>query len=129
MKLIKWIILTFMLTVIFPVTAAPILNITAEPIGQTLSQEQVKKVIMMAALNRGWQLTELAEGQFKAVLDIRKHQAIVRIDYTDSNYSITYLDSTNLKAKNGQIHKNYNNWITNLSNDIKRFAIQISLTD
>jgi|GEM_PF-4496609 len=70
MKLIKWIILTFMLTVIFPVTAAPILNITAEPIGQTLSQEQVKKVIMMAALNRGWQLTELAEGQFKAVLDI-----------------------------------------------------------
>lgn len=129
MNFIKWMFAIALLSMSLTLSAAPILNVSEEPIGQTLTQEQVKKVIMMAGINRGWNLTEVADGQFKAVLDIRKHQAVVQIDYTDSHYSITYLDSTNLKAKNGQIHKNYNNWINNLSNDIKRFAIQSTMSE
>ncbi|MGP9803099.1 hypothetical protein [Rheinheimera sp. NSM] len=124
MKFLHYVLALILLVSVPAVTAAPIENITDAPIGHELNIEQIKKAVLLAGSGRGWQMKETTDGQIEAVLNIRKHQAIVRIDYNLHSYSITYVDSTNLKAKNGQIHKNYNNWVNNLNNDIKKYLQQ-----
>jgi hypothetical protein len=39
---------------------------------------------------------------------------VVDIFYTATTYSIQYRSSINLDESGGQIHKNYNGWISNL---------------
>jgi hypothetical protein len=50
--------------------------------------------------------------------NLRRHQAVVEILFDTESYSITYLDSTNLKYDGAEIHQNYNSWVRNLSNAI-----------
>jgi hypothetical protein len=45
---------------------------------------------------------------------LRTHTAVVDIFYTATTYSIQYRSSINLDESGGQIHKNYNGWISNL---------------
>ncbi|TOO24649.1 hypothetical protein CGH40_22300, partial [Vibrio parahaemolyticus] len=40
--------------------------------------------------------------------------------YNNKYYSIIYLNSVNLKASDGKIHRNYNRWVNNLNVDIQR---------
>jgi len=47
------------------------------------------------------------------------HLAVVEIEYDERAYSIRYRDSTNLEAKDGQIHPAYNQWIENLDKAIR----------
>lgn len=63
-------------------------------------------------------MTEKAPGHIVGTLRLRSHQAVVDILYYTEIYSITYLDSLNLKYDGKSIHKNYNSWIQNLSNGI-----------
>jgi len=42
----------------------------------------------------------------------------VDIPYSPSSYSITYRASTGLNEKDGNIHRNYNGWIQNLTRGI-----------
>lgn len=71
-------------------------------------------------------MNEEKPGVFKAVLDLRSHQAVVQIDYTTKAYSITYLDSTDLIDRKGRMHKNYYRWINNLKSDIDKLLLQYS---
>ena len=49
------------------------------------------------------------------------YSASVTITYTRKSYSIQYLSSTgNLQYGPGEIHENYNNWVKNLDNAIRR---------
>ena len=128
MKLLPYLFLLTLLMLAPATMAAPIENITDASVGHELSIEQVKKAVLLAGTGRGWLMKETADGQIEAVLNIRKHQAIARIDYSVQSYSITYVDSTNLKAKNGQIHKNYNKWINNLNSDIKKYLQQYAFS-
>ena len=56
--------------------------------------------------------TDLADNGFRA------HTAVVEIPYSSSTYSIKYRSSVNLKESGGNIHKNYNGWIQNLTRGI-----------
>jgi hypothetical protein len=99
-------------------SAARVLNFENVPITAKLSVDQVKKGIIKAGMPRGWKMKESGPGELTALIHVRTHTAIVTINYSAESYSITYKDSTNLKYKNGKIHRAYNNWVTNLKNDI-----------
>ena len=100
----------------------PIFNVTDAPVtsasGKPLTNDQVKQALIRAGAGLGWIMKEAGPGKLTANLAVRKHTAQVEIPYSSKSYSITYKDSTNLDAADGQIHKNYNGWIQNLSKSI-----------
>ncbi|WP_394126530.1 hypothetical protein [Vibrio hepatarius] len=102
----------------------PVMNVEDTPVGYNLQSKQVKMAIMQAATNRGWVVEEVSPGEFNAKLHVRSHYAEVKIPFNSKFYSILYLNSDNLRAEDGKIHRNYNRWVNNLNVDIKR---QLSL--
>lgn len=91
------------------------------PPGKTLTLEQVRKEIITAGIAAGWEMKDSKPGEILATLNIRSHQAIVAIPYTNKDYSILYKDSSNLKydAQAQTIHKNYTGWIQKLDTTIR----------
>lgn len=83
------------------------------------TEAQVRSAIMNAGVERRWMMKEEGKGVIVARQQVRNHNAEVRINYNESTYSITYSNSTNLEAANGQIHRNYNRWVRNLDKSIK----------
>ncbi|CDL82346.1 hypothetical protein [Xenorhabdus szentirmaii] len=83
------------------------------------SLPDVKKAILEAGQKRKWVMTEVSPGVINGYLKNRDHDAQIRINYTNKNYSINYVTSHNLKAHNGKIHRNYNRWVNNLDKDIQ----------
>jgi hypothetical protein len=101
---------------------APILNIADAPVtsasGKALSSDDVKRAIVRAGAALGWQMKVDGPGRISATLAVRKHTAAIAIPYSARSYSITYKSSTNLDEADGEIHRNYNSWIQNLSKGI-----------
>jgi hypothetical protein len=98
----------------------PILNVNDAPIvsAKPVPAAQVKSAIMTAGTSLGWQMAEVSPGLIQGTLNLRKHTAIVDIPYSATKYSIVYKSSINLDEKDGQIHRNYNSWVQNLSKKI-----------
>jgi len=103
-------------------TTAPIQNMTNNPVasasGKQLSSEEVRGAIVRAGAALGWRMKDEGPGRLSATLDLRSHEAVVDIPYSTTSYSITYRSSTGLNEKDGNIHKNYNGWIQNLTRGI-----------
>ncbi|OED84854.1 hypothetical protein BCS93_04405 [Vibrio breoganii] len=102
----------------------PIMNIENTPIAYSLKIEQVKSAILQAAISRGWTIEDKSASELTAKINVRSHYAEVKIPYNEKHYSIIYVDSSNLKAESGNIHRNYNRWVNNLNLDIQK---QLSL--
>ena len=104
-------------------TLAPIQNVQGSPVitasGKAASMQDVQQAIMRAGSALGWQITPVKPGQLTGQLFLRSHQAIVDITHDTKQYNITYKDSVDLGAKDGQIHKNYNGWVQNLDRGIR----------
>ena len=105
-------------------TMAPILNLNNEilptdPNGSTHTQDDVQKAILRACNDRGWSAQVENEGVIQASIIVRRHSAKVKIQYTNSTVSISYVDSTELKYKGDRIHRNYNRWVANLYHSIQ----------
>lgn len=98
--------------------AAKVVNIENQPITAKLSLPEISKSILKAGTGRGWKMKETGPGEITAKINVRTHSATIVITYSQTSYSITYKDSTNLKYKNGKIHRNYNKWINFLKTDI-----------
>lgn len=100
----------------------PIQNVVeaavVSPSNKPLTQDQVKAAILRAGAALGWQMKEAGPGKLAATIQLRTHQADIEIPYSAKTYSIVYKNSVNLDAADGQIHKNYNGWIQNLSKGI-----------
>ena len=100
----------------------PIQNVSEAPAasasGKTLSHDQVRSSIVRAGTALGWQMRDEGPNLLVGTLVLRKHTAVVEIPYSARSYSIKYRSSVNLDEKDGQIHKNYNGWIQNLTRDI-----------
>ena len=103
-------------------TSRPVMNVTAEPVvvtpGKTATNDNVRDAILRAGGSLGWKMTPTQPGVIGARLDLRGNFAVIDVEYTPKAYSIV-LRSSNLES-NGQIHKNYNGWIENLNNAIRR---------
>ena len=108
--------------------AASVYNIqnNSVEVKKSTSSDDVYKAIKKAGLSLGWIVSKVKDGEAKAVINLRTHQAIVRIDYTNTSYSINYVNSTNLKynMEKNTIHNNYNGWIKNLERAIN---VQLSV--
>ena len=101
---------------------APIQNINQAPViapqGKGVTQEQVRLAILRAGAALGWQMADEGPGKIVGTINLRTHTAIIEIPYSTTSYSIKYRSSINLDESNGQIHKNYNGWIQNLTKGI-----------
>ena len=97
---------------------APIHNVN-QTLTQRYTDNQMKLAIIEAGINRKWVMTPVSPGVITGRLAQRDFVANIRITYTSQNYRIDYVSSENLKAGEGEIHNNYNRWITNLDQDIQ----------
>ena len=100
----------------------PVFNLVDVPVptstSKVLTAEQVRAAIIRAGSSLGWQVSDAGPGRLVGTIALRKHTAEIEIPYNESSFSITYKNSTNLDAAEGQIHKNYNGWIQNLNRGI-----------
>lgn len=100
----------------------PIMNVNdalvAAPANKTISAEDVRGAIIRAGAGLGWLIKEEGPGKLVGTLVLRTHTAVVDIAYSATSYSIVYKSSIDLDAADGQIHKNYNGWISNLKKGI-----------
>ena len=103
-------------------TSKPIHNIENEHVPTIYKQPSIKDVeksIINAAIRRGWSPHIIKPGLIEASISVRTHKATVEIPFTESEYSINYKSSENLNYSDGNIHRNYNNWVIKLSRTIQ----------
>jgi uncharacterized protein (DUF39 family) len=104
-------------------TIQPVQNVEKAPIilppGKTVNMTQVTTAIMRAGTRLGWQMQPEAPGRISGRIALRAHSAVIDVEHDTKTYSIKYRDSTNLDAKDGMIHRNYNGWIQNLDKNIR----------
>ena len=117
MKLIGTLLVTAALTAC--ANPQPIHNVLNAPIGKSMSLDEIGEKIRLAGTALGWQMQIQEPGRIYGRLDLRKHLAVVDIEYDTKQYSIKYRASNNLNAGNGMIHRNYNGWIQNLDKGIQ----------
>ena len=83
-----------------------------------LTANQVRDAIVRAGTSIGWKMNAASPGLVTASWMTRSHSVTVDIPYTANEYTIKYRESTNLNAKNGEIHSNYNRWVDRLNRNI-----------
>jgi len=108
--------------------SAPVQNVKNAPVNASkdnVTREDVREAIIRAGTRLGWRMRKESSGHLIGTLNIRDHQAQVDIDYTTSDYDITYRDSRNLEYDGEQIHSNYNGWIQNLDKEIRNELLRI----
>ena len=102
--------------------AMPIKNVDNAPVTASSTRKvelaTVRQAIVRAGATLGWKMEDDGPNKLIATLSIRTHKAVVEIPYSEKSYSIKYLSSVNLHEQSGNIHKNYNGWISNLQRDI-----------
>jgi hypothetical protein len=102
----------------------PIHNVKEAPVtvgaGQTASVASVEQAILRAGSGLGWAMKVEKPGLIAGTLALRGHTAMVEIPYSRTSYSILYKNSVNLEQHGDMIHKNYNGWVQNLDQAIKR---------
>jgi hypothetical protein len=100
-------------------SSVPIINhenmSTVSAMGKSVSVEQVKQAIVMAAASKGWTTAIDQNGAIIATLIVRnKHTIVVTIPFADDKFSVLYRDSSNMNYRSGVIHPHYNSWVQNL---------------
>jgi hypothetical protein len=99
-------------------STAPVMNVNQSVIG-THNDAQIRQAILYAGLNRGWIMNQVSDGVIDGKILLRGHQANIRVTYNANSYQINYVSSSNMDAKDGKIHSNYNRWVANLNKDIQ----------
>ena len=123
MKKLMWVVAALaMLAATGCNTLQPVYEVVNSPIdtgGKPVTMDAVQRAIQRAGVGLGWQIKPVKPGQMTGQLDLRTHRALVDITHNTKTYSIKYRDSTDLAAKDGQIHRNYNGWVQNLDKAIR----------
>ena len=102
--------------------AVPVYNVTEAPVAASKpnpSLDDVGKAVQRAGATLGWQMKQTKPGHMLGTLNLRKHVAVVDVNYSAQSYSVNYKDSTELDYDGQNIHPNYNGWIQNLDKAIK----------
>jgi len=126
---LKVLLVAAMLLLAAGCTSRPVMNVAAEPVvvtpGKTATSDNVRDAIMRAGTGLGWTMRPAAPGVVNGTINLRGHSAVIDVEYNPKSYNIVYRSSTGLDANNGQIHKNYNGWIENLNNAIRRELLRV----
>ncbi len=89
------------------------------------SAHDVEKIILRAGSDLGWGMKAVRPGVIMGTIYLRTHMAKIRIHYSRSHYSISYVDSTNLKYDGTNIHSGYNGWVSNLEKRIEAMLTEL----
>ena len=125
MRSIKWVAIVASVLVLIASGCrgnAPVYNVTDSPVAASKPNpglDEVGKAIMRAGAGLGWQMRQTKPGHILGTLNLRKHVAVVDVNYSVKSYSIQYKDSTDLGYDGQNIHPNYNGWIQNLDKGIR----------
>jgi hypothetical protein len=114
-------ILIGIITLIVGCRTEPICNFINNSVVQyneRANLEQVKNAILKAGKDLGWKMEEKNKNLIMGTLNLRGHQAVVKINYGIVYYSIMYVSSKNLDYDNYSINRFYNSWVTNLEHKI-----------
>ena len=110
-------------------TSRPVMNVAAEPVvvapGKTATSDNVRDAILRAGSGLGWRMTPTRPGVVAGTINLRGNSETIDVEYNTRTYNIVYRSSTGLESQNGQIHKNYNGWIENLNNAIRRELLRV----
>lgn len=123
MRSLKFAAVGLLALVVAACRTVPVQNVTHQPFpadASKLGMAQIEESIIKAAGEREWIVQRKAEGELIATYSPRSHQAKVEIDFDQTEFSISYVDSTNLNYDGTSIHYNYNRWVNNLRQDILR---------
>ena len=106
-------------------TSAPVLIVVNEQVptlssGASPTLAEAESAILNASQKRGWSPKVVKPGLIVSSLAVRAHKATVEISYNTKSYSINYKSSENLNYDDGEIHRNYNNWVKKLSGTIQQ---------
>ena len=112
-----WLILLVSLF-IFTGCGQAIYSVKKENKAVKLTANQMKRIIISSATERGWMVKKVSSGLIHLTHFRGKHMAKLGVKYTKSSYSINYLDSQNLKYDGIKIHRTYNSWVKNLERTI-----------
>lgn len=108
---------------------SPVYNVYNAPVMVTGNKPytagDVEQAIIRAGASLGWQVRKVKPGKLIGTLFIRSHMAEVDIAYSKDKYDIRYKNSNNLNYDGTKIHSNYNGWIQNLDNAIKRELLNL----
>lgn len=121
-KTILIVALTAVLAVVSGCRSGAVMNIEDAAVvasTENVSASDVQKAIMRAGAGLGWVMKNSGKGKIVGTLILRKHVAVVDIDYSAKSYSIRYKDSQNLDYDGTNIHSNYNGWIQRLNSGIQ----------
>jgi hypothetical protein len=100
----------------------PVLNVEGRPLppgAERLSLDEIGQTIAQGAALGHWHVDPVAPGRMNANYERCEREATVAIAYDQTAYSITMVNST-LRQEGDEIHKQYNNWIRRLEQDIDR---------
>lgn len=87
------------------------------------SESELREAILRAGMIMGWNMTDEEPGVISATLKMRdRHFVSTKIQYGADGYSIFYVGSQNMdySAKDGKLNKNYNRWVKNLTQEIRK---------
>ncbi len=106
----------------------PVYDVTDNPINKSIqdkyTQEQIGKIIIQAAVAKGWVVEKVKPGELHATIEWQSHSAISYIYYSKTEYSIELDSSDNLREKDGKIHRKYNTYVKQLRDEIdKRLSL------
>ena len=110
----------------------PIANPVPVTLGSPPDQKTLEAAIEASLAHRKWAIKEHTPGRYAATYAERNFSATIAVLYDAQSARIEYVDSQGLMyakdAAGGTIHRNYNNWVKNLANDIKINLSQANLT-
>lgn len=86
------------------------------------SAADAKKIILAAALSRGWRVVKESPNNVRFQYSRGRHTAVIEVPFTANSYGIKYVSSDNLnygERDSGKvIHPTYNKWVDNLVRSI-----------
>jgi len=114
---------TLVCALLLPLVActAPIRDVEHAPLHDVRYMSAATSTVLIAGERQGWNMRVVEPGHINWILNVRnRHFATVNISYTPQQYSIIYAGSENLKydKSSNTIHKNYNVWVADLSQEI-----------
>ena len=98
--------------------SAPVLNVEGASFQGRAPLRRRAEQIKRAGAGLGWAMQDVYPGLIRGTLNVRSHQAVVDVPYTQTTFSVRYASSNNLDYSGSGIHKNYNSWVKNLEQRI-----------
>ncbi len=86
----------------------------------------MKEVVVAAAHGKMWMPEDRGANTVRCTLDVRGHQVVVDVVFTDTSFSIRYVSSQNMdyNPATRRINRKYNQWVRNLRREIAGQAIK-----